>query len=200
MPVTSPDGVTMCARSVARLGDHLRRLARNERGFTLSEMVVTMAIMGVVIGAVATLFTSGTKAEVDLNLRFASQSEARLALDSFRREVHNACDATVSGGTSVTLKSLDSSYACADLATWCTSGSGSRYELYRQTGASCSSAGTRKADYLTGNSVFSLSAPATGTYVLKKVGIDMTVNQEPSITRLGYRIQDDIAIRNGARS
>ena len=59
-------------------------LARDERGFTLSEMVVTMAIMGVVIGAVATLFTSGSKAAVDLNLRFASQTEARLALDTMQ--------------------------------------------------------------------------------------------------------------------
>ncbi len=175
--------------------------ARDERGFTLSEMVVTMAIMGIVIAAIATLFTSGTSASVDLNLRFASQSEARLALDTFRREVHNACDATVSGGTSVTLKTLTSSYACAtNSATWCTSGSGSRYGLYRQAGASCSSSGSRKADYLTGASVFSVTAPAAGTYVLKKVAVDMTVNQKPSISRLGYRIQDAIALRNGARS
>ncbi len=191
----------MCCRSVARLGDRLRRLRRDERGFTLSEIVVTMTIMGVVIAAVATLFTSGTNASVDLNLRFASQSEARLALDTFRREVHNACDATVSGGTSVTLKTLTSSYACTtSSATWCTSGSGSRYGLYRQAGAACSSAGVRRADYLTGASIFSVTAPAAGTYVLKKVGIDLTVNQKPSISRLGYRIQDSIAIRNGARS
>ena len=134
-------------------------------GFTLSEMVVTMAIMGVVIAAVATLFTSGTSASVDLNLRFASQSEARLALDTFRREVHNACDATVSGGTSVTLKTLTSSYACTtNSATWCTSGSGSRYGLYRQTGATCNAAGVLRADYLTGASIFSVTAPAAGTY------------------------------------
>lgn len=183
-----------------RLGNRLRGLARNERGFTLSEMVVTMAIMGVVIAAVATLFTSGTSASVDLNLRFASQSEARLALDTFRREVHNACDATVSGGTSVTLKTLTSSYACtSNSSTWCTSGSGSRYGLYRQAGASCSSAGVLRADYLTGASIFTVTAPA-GTYKLKQVGIDLTVNQKPSISRLGYRIQDAIALRNGARS
>ncbi len=184
-----------------RLRRFWRSLRSSEGGFTLSEMVVAMAIMGVVIGAVATLFTSGSKASVDLNLRFASQSDARVALDLFRREAHNACDATVSGGTSVTLKTLSSSYACTTTsATWCTSGSGTRYGLYRQTGASCSSSGERKADYLTGGSIFSVTAPATGTYVLKKVSIDMTINQRPSISRLAYRIQDAIAIRNGARS
>jgi prepilin-type N-terminal cleavage/methylation domain-containing protein len=191
----------MCCRSVARLGNRLRGSARDERGFTLSEMVVTMAIMGVVIAAVATLFTSGTSASVDLNLRFASQSDARLALDTFRREVHNACDATVSGGTSVTLKTLTSSYACTtNSSTWCTSGSGSRYGLYRKVGASCNATGVLRADYLTGASIFTVTAPAAGTYVLKQVGIDMTVNQKPSISRLGYRIQDSIALRNGARS
>ena len=196
-----PDGVTMCCRSVARLGNRLSGLRLDERGFTLSEMIVTMAIMGVVIGAVATLFTSGTSASVDLDLRFAAQSEARVALDTFRREVHNACDATVSGGSSVTLKTLTSGYACTtNSSTWCTSGSGSRYGLYRKAGATCNAAGSPRADYLIGASIFTVTTPAAGTYLLKKVGIDMTVNQKPSIARLGYRVQDSIALRNGARS
>lgn len=197
-----------------RHGSRLRRKAQDERGFTLSEMVVTMAIMGVVIGAVATLFTSGSNAEVELNLRFASQTEARLALDTFRREVHNACSVTVSGTSAsvtdpagvaqtryptVALKTLNSGYACSVAsASWCTVGSGSSYGLFRQSGATtCSSSSTRRAEYLTGGTIFLIS---TATNTLPKVGIDMTINQKPSVTRLKYRIHDDIVLRNGGRS
>lgn len=213
MSTTSPDGESMMRRSVMRHGRRLRRRARDERGFTLTEMVVTMAMMGVVIGAVATLFTSASKAEVDLNLRFSSQTEARLALDTFRREIHNACSATVSGTSAsvtdpsgvaktryptVALTTLDSGYACTVAsASWCTVGSGSSYELYRQSGStSCTSSSTRRAQYLTSGPIFLI---ATATTILPKVGIDMTVNLEPSVTRFDYRIHDDIALRNGGR-
>jgi prepilin-type N-terminal cleavage/methylation domain-containing protein len=203
----------MMRRSRVRHGRRLRRRARDERGFTLTEMVVTMAIMGLVIGAVATLFTSGSRAEVDLNFRFAAQTEARVALDTFRREAHNACLGTVSGtsgsvvdpsGATVTryptvaLKTLDASYGCTvTSATWCTAGSGSSYALYRQSGSSsCTSSSTRLAQYLTGGTVFNFTTSST---LLPKVGIDMTVNQNPSVTRLRYRIHDAIVIRNGTR-
>lgn len=203
----------MCCRSVARLGNRLRPVARDERGFTLSEMVVTMAIMGVVIGAVATLFTSGLRAEVDLNLRFSSQTGARLALDTFRREIHNACSATVSGSSgsvtdpsgvartrypTVALKMLDSGYTCSvSSASWCTVGSGSSYSLYRQSGATaCNSSSTRRAQYLTRGSIFLVATQASN---LPKVGIDMNVNLQPSTPRLNYRIHDNIVLRNGGR-
>jgi hypothetical protein len=179
-------------------------------------MVVTMAIMGLVIGAVATLFESGSRAEVDLNLRFTSQSETRIAVDAFRREVHNACLATVSGtsgsvvdpsGNSVTryptvvLKTLDSSYVCSvTSASWCTVGSGSSYELYRQSGAgACTSSSVRRAQYLTNGTLFAYTAGTSANHLLPVVGIDLTVNQKPSVTRLRYRIHDAIVIRNGVR-
>lgn len=205
--------MAMCCRTVARLGNRLRLLARDERGFTLTEMLVTMAMMGIVIAAVALLFTSGSRAEADLNLRFASQTEARLALDTMRREVHNACSATVSGtpasvtdpnGTvqtrypTITLQTLDAGYACTVTSgSWCAVGSGSSYSLFRQSGATaCTTGSDRRAQYLTSGTVFKV---ATATNLLPTVGIDMTVNQKPAETKFAYRIWDDIVLRNGGR-
>jgi Tfp pilus assembly protein PilW len=180
----------------------LRRL-REEGGFNLVELVTTMAIMLFVVTALVQLQTSGTKAENDLNLRFQAQEEARLGLDVFRREVHNACAATISGGgTQVTLMSNDTnvrgSFACNVVGSnWCTSGSGSRFGLYRQAGSGACASGARRADYLTAGAIFSLSASSVGQ--LPKVQIDMTVNRQPSTPQLHYRLHDAIALRNARR-
>src|SRR5262245_6129343 len=81
----------------------LRRL-RAERGFTLIEVLTTMAIMLIVISALVQMSTSRSKAENELNLRFQAQEQARLGLDAFRREVHNSCSVTIAGGgTQITL-------------------------------------------------------------------------------------------------
>lgn len=181
----------------------LRPLRRDQRGVTLVEQLVTLSILGLVVGALVTLFVSGSKAEFDLNLRYRAQQQARVALNVFRSEVHNACQASVSSGTSVTLTQVDTaiaSFPCSiTSSTWCTSGSGSRYAVYRVSGAgACSAAtGIKRADYLTAGSVFS-TISASG--LLPKVGLDMTVNINPSVSRLKYRLQDAIVVRNAARA
>ena len=50
----------------------------NEGGYTLVEMLVVMAILGVVISGLTTIFVSGSHAELDLNRRFQAQQQARL--------------------------------------------------------------------------------------------------------------------------
>lgn len=159
-----------------------------------------MVIMGIIMGALVGLFTSGVKSESNMNFRFQAQSNARNALDVFRNEVHNACNATVTS-TSVTLKTIDSSlttYPCTQTsATWCTTGSGSRYALRRETGVTCTGGSTLRADYLTGGSIFSLVA---ATNRLTRLGIDMTVNVQPTESTLQYRLDDNIAMRNLTRT
>ena len=180
----------------------LRRLRDDERGFNLIEVLTTLALMLIVITALTQMMTSGTKAENDLNLRFQAQEEARLGLDLFRREVHNACSATVSS-TQVTLMTQSTavagSYPCNVVSSnWCTSGSGTRFGLYRQAGNGACGSGLRRADYLVSGALFSLQAAAGGQ--LPKVVIDMTVNREPSITRNRYHLVDAIALRNWRRT
>jgi prepilin-type N-terminal cleavage/methylation domain-containing protein len=71
-----------------------RRLAA-ERGYSLSEMLVVLAIIGIVLGALTQLFVSASTAQVDMTRRFEAQQDMRLALDKLRREIH--CASAVTG-------------------------------------------------------------------------------------------------------
>ena len=62
----------------------------DESGFTLTEMLVVLVILGVVLAALTQLFVSASRTEVDQTRRFQAQQEARLALDALRREIHCA--------------------------------------------------------------------------------------------------------------
>lgn len=174
-------------------------VAASEAGYALTELLVVLVILGVVVASLGTLFTSGTNAERDLNARFQAQSAARTALDRLRSEIHTSCEAFVTGGNRLLLMRLDASSACSvSNATWCTSGSGSRFGLYRGAGASCSStSGVRFADHLTSDTVFSV---VTSAGRLPRVGVDLRVNPRTDAPRLEYRLQDAIVLRNGRRS
>jgi prepilin-type N-terminal cleavage/methylation domain-containing protein len=176
----------------------LRARLRSEQGFTLVEMVTVMAIMGVVMSGLTTVFVSASNNEVDMNNRFQAQLNARLALDKFRREVHCASSVTLNSTSSVTVV-LPSGCANSGSVTWCAQGSGSRWGLYRVSGSSCSG-GTKLIDYLTRSNIFSYSAPASGSRLLPSVGIDFPVNIKPSKTTELYELQDNVVLRNGTRA
>jgi Tfp pilus assembly protein PilW len=182
----------------SRMRALLRRLG-DERGITLVELLTTMVIMVFVITALVQMMTSGTNAENDLNRRFQAQQEARLGLDSLRRDVHNACGATVTS-SSVQLMGVSPapSFTCnVPVANWCASGSGQRFGLYRQAGAAACGTGLQRADYVISAAVFSPLATSVGQ--LPRLPISLTVNPEPSITRLNYTLTDAIALRNAGR-
>jgi len=173
---------------------------------TLTELLTSMAIMLIIITSLATVFVTGSNAEVDLRNRFAAQTDARLALDKLRREIHNACSASVSSPSgsayaAVTLYSENGAplYQCNQPATWCAVGSGTHYKLYRKAGTTCNATGSvRWADFVTTNAVFSLTAATAGK--LPTVGVDIPVDTDPTDTSRRYRLQDSIAVRNYLRS
>src|SRR5439155_24546271 len=74
---------------------------RDERGYTLIEMLTVLVIFGTVMSALMVLFVQGTGAEVDMNNRFQAQQDARLALDKIRREVECASAVPVSSPSAV---------------------------------------------------------------------------------------------------
>jgi prepilin-type N-terminal cleavage/methylation domain-containing protein len=188
----------------------LQRL-RDERGYSLIEMLTVLVIMGVVMGSLTTVFVSASNAELDMNNRFQAQLTARLALDKIRREVHCASVATPTGSaSSVTLTLPTYCKTGSGSITWCTrSVATNRYALYRVVGSTCTG-GVKWADFLAPSStaptcgsptalcVFSFTAQSTAS--LAKLHVDFPVNLKPAKTVESYELLDDIVLRNSSRT
>jgi prepilin-type N-terminal cleavage/methylation domain-containing protein len=190
-------------------------------GFTIPEMLVVLAIIGIVTTALIQLFVSASRTQVEMTNRFESQQEGRLALDSLRREIHcaSAISSTQTGGgwPSTSVKITLGSYCSGAPSgggdvTWCTSTvSTTRYRLRRvvpalATGATCAG-GVIKADYLLTNQVFS-SYAASGSGLRAKLSVNLPIDVKPTsgqstctTSTVGcYRLTDDIVLRNTART
>lgn len=172
----------------------LRRLLASERGYTLVELLQVTLILGVVLGALTTLFVRASIAEVDMNRRFQAQQEARLAVDRMRREIHCASLITPTGSSSaitVTLPAGCPTVAGATNVVYDTQlVSAGRYQLRR--------AGVRVADYITSATVFNYTAQSTSS--LGKLSVTLPVNLKPSDTGKEWKLEADIVLRNTTRS
>jgi|GEM_PF-948884 prepilin-type N-terminal cleavage/methylation domain-containing protein len=213
----------------ARLPRRLRARAAAEGGFTLVELIVTLAILLIVVASLSSVLVSATKTEVDANNRFQAQVQARSGLAQLTRELHCAKSVTVTNtaGTSLLAGSSGSRIAatlpstCTTsggvtlFVTWCTSASTlntSDWALYRVTSTSsaplCSASGKIKwADYLTTSTPFCLpSTSAACGGVLRPSGslpmlhITMPVNLKGPGAIESYNVVDDIALRNGTHT
>ena len=213
----------------ARLPRRLRARAAAEGGFTLVELIVTLAILLIVVASLSSVLVSATKTEVDANNRFQAQVQARSGLAQLTRELHCAKSVTVTNtaGTSLLAGSSGSRIAatlpstCTTsggvtlFVTWCTSASTlntSDWALYRVTSTSsaplCSASGKIKwADYLTTSTPFCLpSTTAACGGVLRPSGslpmlhITMPVNLKGPGAIESYNVVDDIALRNGTHT
>jgi Tfp pilus assembly protein PilW len=49
-------------------------------------MIMVLAILGIVLGGVTTVFISGSRAELQVNNRFQAQEASRLALAAIRKD------------------------------------------------------------------------------------------------------------------
>jgi prepilin-type N-terminal cleavage/methylation domain-containing protein len=196
---------------LTRAGAACRRVAAAEDGFSLVELLVVLVILGVVLGALTTMFVSASTAQLDMSNRFEAQENGRLALDKLRREIHCASNVKNMSGAPLTA----GSYAgiTVTLGSYCLTGSGDvtwctrasvkpgAWALYRITPASATCAGgTLWADYLVKPSgqVFSYTAPAVGH--LTAIGVDLPVDLKPADLAQRYTLRDDIVLRNATRS
>jgi prepilin-type N-terminal cleavage/methylation domain-containing protein len=173
----------------------LRRL-RDERGLTLVELMLTLSIMSVVLASVSLLLVRGNNTESDMSTRFRAQSGVRVAVDRLDRDVH--CAQSVSGSATLVTLVLPAGCSSGGTVSWCTVGSGSRYALYRQSGATCGASGVRWADYLTTGSVFTIFGHSPTT--LAKLRVDLTMSLRAALRPSeAYELQDDLVLRNSTR-
>ena len=89
--------------ALRRASLRVRRLAEPEDGFTLPEMLVVLAILGIVLLAMTQLFIGAVKAQIDQTSRVNGQQDARIVLDKLRRELHCGSALTYNSASSVTV-------------------------------------------------------------------------------------------------
>lgn len=182
----------------------LRRAVRYERGYSLIEMLTVLVILGLVTGAITALFVQGSSAQLEMNKRFQAQSDARIALDRIRREVHCAKLISPTGvSTSVVLTMQEQCKGGTPGAgdwyvTWCVLGSGTRYAIYRSRTDPCNTSDARFADYLTRQQLFTFTAQSTSS--LAKLRVELPVDVNTRDGSRGYELADDIVLRNSTRS
>jgi len=185
----------------------LRRFARRLRGregYTLVELIVVLAIFLFIVTALTKLFSSGARAELDMNRRFQAQQEARLALDRMRRELHCA-DSIVPGADGDGDGNVAS--ITVSLPSQCPSAKGQNISVVYDT----ISAGTNRwkvrrtqstvtvpvADYLTTDDPFRYTGPSASSRGL--LHVDFPVNVYPNEGWKQWRLVDDIVLRNTLR-
>lgn len=178
------------------------RLVSEESGYNLIELLTAMGILGIVMTSLTTVLVSATNADVRMNQNFQAQTQARMALDRFRREGHAACRADPAGPTaSITLTFLTSGACPASggrQVSWCTVATGAnRYGLFRATGATCDATAAKVADYLTTASTFNYQ---TTSQQRPKIAITIPVNPYPNASRGTYRLDGDVVLRNVNRT
>jgi prepilin-type N-terminal cleavage/methylation domain-containing protein len=123
-----------------------------DAGFTLTEMLVVMAILGVILAGLTQLLVSALHSQTDQTVRAQGQQDARLALAKLRREIH--CGGTVSPNPNgiwptkaitITLGSWCPTNSAGSVSvTWCTSAT-APYTLWRYPHSTDLSAGSYAA-------------------------------------------------------
>ena len=178
-----------------------------ESGYSLVELLITMAILSVVMTGLVMLFVQGTNAELDMNRRFQAQTGARVAIDTLRKEVHCASSISPAGASSSIALTLAPTCPTAagvlTTARWCVLQAPSpaptgQYALYRQTGASCTTGGLQWANYLISTSVFNYSVQSTDK--LGSLNVNLQINTKPSMPQETFKLTDDLVLRNTTRS
>jgi prepilin-type N-terminal cleavage/methylation domain-containing protein len=123
----------------------MRRTLRGARGFTLAELLVVVALLGLVMGAIFTLQRQGQLAYLVGAARVEVQQNARLGLDTMMSDIRLALPAA---GTTQVVSVIDN--ACSTGAPPASGGGGSitftdqnsTVVTYQLVGAACATSAT----------------------------------------------------------
>jgi prepilin-type N-terminal cleavage/methylation domain-containing protein len=142
-----------------------------ESGFSLVELIITMVVMGIVMGGLVNIFTSGERASADATARMTSQQSVRVAFDRLEYDARCASTATIlSSGAGVALSlPAQCAHATGNVA-WCVNSG----LLVRLTGTTCSGTAQTYVDSVTSATPFACYSPVTGSTPQLKV--ILTVN------------------------
>lgn len=176
---------------------------RDERGFTFAEVLTTMTILLMVMGGLTQLIVSGMRAEVDMNNRFQAQTQARLALDRLRKDIHGACRSSAATASSSLTLTFRTAGTCptsgGTQVTYCLTAAGlpGQHELRRYPSGACSGSYVRIAEQLTTAGAFTYTTPSGS---LAKIAVTLAVNPDPTKPARVYRLQDELVLRNSTRT
>jgi prepilin-type N-terminal cleavage/methylation domain-containing protein len=76
---------------------------KNQKGFSLLEMMVVVVILGLIVLGLVTFFTGGTKSWVAGQSQLTAQRNARQAMDRMVREIREGKNITSGSETSITV-------------------------------------------------------------------------------------------------
>jgi len=206
--------------------ERLSKRLREERAFTLVEMVVVMTILTIILAGLSTSMIAGTNSEVVIAQRQQAQSNARVALERMRLDIHCASGVLgpqENGYGGFTLTLTETQNVCPSVTNlpsgvqWCTipySGSTTRFQLFRETAGNCDGVGeTLLVDFISQPSAGWPTNTATSptptdysgniwptstcaTGTLPTTAIDINTNTDPNHPEGAYELKDSIAMRN----
>ena len=179
--------------------------SRHRLGFTLIELLVVMVVLSIILGTLTASFSSAFAGEGRAFAQATAEENARMALNRIRLDIHCATSVSTTPDGLVT---LGEDSACPGLkgatsVQWCTKKySDNRWRLHREIDGICDGSGsTFMADYLvTAAEDVTVLNPwirvACGSGRAEALGVQFDVNVTPSKPNNGYKLHDEIALRN----
>lgn len=165
------------------------RLARDESGFSLIELVIVMGILTIVVAGLSNLFVSGLRTSATTNSMLASQTDVKVALDRLEYETRCASQATLlASGAGVTLTLPSQCSHATGTYSWCVASG----DLVRYSGTACSGSGETLANDVTSATPFSCVA-TVGDYPQLQVALTADNGSSPAAV---VSQTDDITMRN----